>query len=377
LPQLLDRAAARIDGSFPDQPLVEAAIRTTIGRTYVLLAFAEKGESHLRRAHELRTAALGWDHPDTLDTVGWLAQALYNDDRHVEAENILRPAIEAARRNPGIEDQRTLNLLDHLAAALYYQWRREETAQLAEEIYQTNLRIHGADDPRTVDASEDLVTAWTSVGRNAEAASLIRGALARHLASEKPQLSKLIHTYLKLGAVLAAQHKLAEAEDAYTKCVEARMALYGPNHNMVAYAKLQLGRIKERLGKGEEAETLVREAIDIDGFERPDSAAALVDYMAAARIYQNHNKPQLATEMLDKARRIAEAKLSESSSPDPWCMQAYGTGLLDLELYAQADDYLTRAIAHAQRIVSPEHAGLELVIGLRDRARAASTQPIP
>jgi tetratricopeptide (TPR) repeat protein len=375
LPELLDRAAARIDGAFPDQPLVEAAIRATIGKTYVLLAFADKAETHHRRAYELRVRALGASHPDTLDAVGGLAQCLYNDDRHVEAENILRPAIASARKNPGIEDARTLDLLNHLAATLYYQLRREETAQIAEEIYRTNLRVHGPDDLRTVVASESFATALTGTGRHAEAEKLIRDAMKRQPADPDLRASRSIHTYLKLGAALAAQGKLVDAEDAYTRCVEARVALYGPKHNMVAYAKFQLANTKESLGKGDEAEKLILEAIDIDEHERPDSTAALVNYMCAARLYRNHAKPALAAEMLAKGKRIAETRLTAATAPDPGCIYTYGNGLVDLEMYAQADDYLTRAIDHASRSLPPDHAGLVRIMNLRDRARAASTQP--
>ena len=62
----LDRAAAGIQGKFPDQPLVEASIRQTIGETYLDLGLYPEAQRQLERALEVRRRLLGDDHLDTL-----------------------------------------------------------------------------------------------------------------------------------------------------------------------------------------------------------------------------------------------------------------------------------------------------------------------
>ena len=52
--ELLGRAAKKIAGRFETQPLVEAAIRQTIGDTYESLGDYAAGRPHLERALELR-----------------------------------------------------------------------------------------------------------------------------------------------------------------------------------------------------------------------------------------------------------------------------------------------------------------------------------
>src|SRR5262249_44302724 len=64
--EALNRAAEQIGDRFRDRPLVEAAIRQTIGLTYHGLGEYERALPHLKRAVELRTAHLG---PDDLQTV--------------------------------------------------------------------------------------------------------------------------------------------------------------------------------------------------------------------------------------------------------------------------------------------------------------------
>src|SRR5262249_37064619 len=50
LRRILDRAAARIPGRFPDQPLVEAAVRRTIGKAYLGLGEYDLARPHLEAA---------------------------------------------------------------------------------------------------------------------------------------------------------------------------------------------------------------------------------------------------------------------------------------------------------------------------------------
>ena len=57
-PHAVNRASRRIESRFIDQPLVEAAIRETIGTTYRALWLFPEAEPHLLRARELRESQL-------------------------------------------------------------------------------------------------------------------------------------------------------------------------------------------------------------------------------------------------------------------------------------------------------------------------------
>src|SRR5262249_57885139 len=62
----LDRAAARITGKFEKQPLVEAAIRRTIGKTYRELGLYPTAQAQFEDTPVLRVKVLGEEHADTL-----------------------------------------------------------------------------------------------------------------------------------------------------------------------------------------------------------------------------------------------------------------------------------------------------------------------
>lgn len=69
----LDRAAGAVEGKFDNEPLVEAAIRQTIGTTYRDLELHAEAERQVDRALALRRQELGEQHPETLSTANELA----------------------------------------------------------------------------------------------------------------------------------------------------------------------------------------------------------------------------------------------------------------------------------------------------------------
>jgi len=86
----LDRAATRIDGKFAGKPEVEAAIRDTIGETYIDLGLNVEGRKQLERALELRRRVLGADNLRTLETMGHLAGILSSSEAEVFYSQIVR-----------------------------------------------------------------------------------------------------------------------------------------------------------------------------------------------------------------------------------------------------------------------------------------------
>src|SRR5206468_2607829 len=72
--QVLDEAAKKVaDGSLQGQPGIEAAVRTTLGKTYQALGLYAEAEPHLREALETRRKLLGPEHPDVARSLNNLA----------------------------------------------------------------------------------------------------------------------------------------------------------------------------------------------------------------------------------------------------------------------------------------------------------------
>jgi hypothetical protein len=117
----LDRAAARIEGKFAGQPLVEASIRQTIGTTYLDLSLFLDAERQFERALKLRQRFLGDKSRDTLSSMSGVARALERQGKFAEAEPLQARVLEVQRRVLGEEDPNTLSSLHSLAVILRWQ----------------------------------------------------------------------------------------------------------------------------------------------------------------------------------------------------------------------------------------------------------------
>ena len=102
------RAAASIGNRFQDQPLVEAALRHTIGRAFRSLVEDRLAVPHLERAVELRRAHLGPDHPDTLVSLIHLAFAYQGIGRRTDSIALLEHVVRCRQASLGPDHESTL-----------------------------------------------------------------------------------------------------------------------------------------------------------------------------------------------------------------------------------------------------------------------------
>jgi len=96
----LDIAVARIDESFTDQPLIAAALRSTIGQTYLRLGQYEQANPLLRSSLEVRRALLGDEHRDVAESLQYLGVLRQRQGRFGESEPMIARALEIYRKRP-------------------------------------------------------------------------------------------------------------------------------------------------------------------------------------------------------------------------------------------------------------------------------------
>src|SRR4029079_14024305 len=81
----VDAAESSIASEFAGQPIVEAAIRITLGVSYGYLGDTRLSVQQMARARKRRVDELGPNHPITLDSMAGLAWAYLNAGRTDEA----------------------------------------------------------------------------------------------------------------------------------------------------------------------------------------------------------------------------------------------------------------------------------------------------
>jgi non-specific serine/threonine protein kinase/serine/threonine-protein kinase len=174
---VLDRAAQKIEGRFTNQPLVESSIRLTLGQTYLGLGEANAAEPHLRRAVELRTQALGPEHPDTLKAMEWVGQLLMLRAQYGEAVRYYQSLWETSSRVLGAEHPGTLTSLQSLGSAHYGTGNYRRAAEILGQTLEAMRRTLGPGDPRVWVLMQDLSVACATSGQEDKAAQLSREVL--------------------------------------------------------------------------------------------------------------------------------------------------------------------------------------------------------
>jgi serine/threonine protein kinase len=230
--EALDRAGAKINERFRDQPLVEAEIRLTIGKAYRGVHEFQPAVAHLERAVALRKAHLGPGHPDTLLGVLELAGAHDEAGRPDVALTLFAEWWEQFQATFGTESRNACIYLHAHAKASYKAGKFDD----AERSERACLEI-----VRKTDAPMNRQGTMYSLGwlsrinlrqkKYVAAEAAVREALTilEQDAADHP-FGRYVHMSL-LGGALLGQGKHSEAEPLLLKGYEGlaeRESIYGP-----------------------------------------------------------------------------------------------------------------------------------------------------
>ncbi|MBN2559992.1 MAG: serine/threonine protein kinase [Phycisphaerae bacterium] len=259
--QVLDRASAAIGGKFDNQPLVEAAVHTTIGQAYSSLGLYDEAEPHLDAAVEIGKRVQGEEHPETLASLSNMALLRKRQGRLKEAERIARHTVETSRRVLGEEYPQTIQATNNLAVLLQVAGQPEEAEALIRRTVETQQRTHGNDDPATLTAMNNLAIFLIDNGKAEQAEPLLRQALETQRRVLRPEHPDTITTLSNLAQALWATSRPLEATPLFRQVVDLRRRVLGNDHPDTLEAMNNLANILRRTGTLAESEALFRETL--------------------------------------------------------------------------------------------------------------------
>jgi tetratricopeptide (TPR) repeat protein len=224
------RAAERIEGKFPDRPLVEADIRPTLGFTLLGMGRADLAAKQFERVLDLRRKHLGPDDADTLISMNNLADGYTGQGRHAEALKLNEETLALRKAKLGPDHPDTLTAMNNLANSYVVLGRYAEALKLNEETLALRKAKLGPDHPATLTTMNNLANSYVALGRHAEALKLNEETLALRrakLGPDHPDTLFSVHNFT------ASDSKLGRYAEALTLCEET-LALWkaklGPDH---------------------------------------------------------------------------------------------------------------------------------------------------
>ncbi|MDO9695222.1 MAG: serine/threonine-protein kinase [Candidatus Latescibacteria bacterium] len=350
--EMLDRAAADLGGgALAGRPLVEMALRTTLGGTYRSLGRYEESDLHLRRALSLADSLLEPADPERLelmldlartvkmrgagdeaehlvsgvrertsarsrlsaDALGILADLRYEQGHWLLADSLKHQMQDIVARNAGPD---SLALADVLQSRAFLAEQRGDLDRAGAHILRASAiysAAYGADDPRMIGMFNKRGDLAHSLGRFQDADSIYREGLAIVEANYPEDHTLRGDVLWRLGVCRLAAGDPEAAEQALVAALDIRRRALGPVHRDIALTLQSLADVRKSQGRLDEAETdltecrIMRE--QIFGRVHPSVAAAMNDLGLLAR---TRGQPTRAESLLVQAQRIIE-QLPEST----------------------------------------------------------------
>ncbi|MCG6925745.1 MAG: serine/threonine-protein kinase [Acidobacteria bacterium] len=261
--EVLDTAASGLEGRFPDQPQVEAAVRHTIGDTYVRLGRLDEASPHLERAVALRAEALGEDAPATLESVHALGELRFYQGRIEDADALLHRCFEGRERALGPNHPETLSALSDLGAVAQARGDLDDAEQHYRDAYGRASAALNEDDETLLAMEHNLGALLHERDHLDEAESWLRRALEgsrRVLGNDHPET---LSTLSLLGSVLREAGRREEAAPIDEEVLATRRRVLGDEHPSTLISANNLAMLRSDLGQLREAEDLLRSTLAV------------------------------------------------------------------------------------------------------------------
>jgi tetratricopeptide (TPR) repeat protein len=257
----LDRAAARIAGKFERQPEVEAAIRDTIGQTYIDLGLYDEAQKQLERALNLHRQTQGAENPKTLKTISRLGRVASFEGNDKQAETLHSQILPIQRRMLGYEHPDTLATMNNLGDVFNSQGNYDRAESLISQTLEIRRRVLGAEHHDTLDSMNDLATVYQSQGKFEMAESLYGQTLEimdRVVGSEHPDTLVVMNN---LAGIYGERGKFTEAERLLRRTVEIMGRVLGAEHPLTLETMDELGDVYSEQGKYAQASALLSQTL--------------------------------------------------------------------------------------------------------------------
>ena len=266
--EVLDTAAQRVEGRFPEQPRVEASLRRTIGRTYRSLGVLDAAEQHLERALDLYDQALGPADPETRTLLFELGVIYRGQGRAAEAEAAFEQVQQGNLAAPSLPD---LDAIDELSLAAVEEIAilRQQAGRLdeAEGLYLQALAgheaLHGREHPETLEVLARLAVVYRYTERWHEAERIHREAVAVNRAHYGDQHPRTLYAISRFAAFYLGWERHEQAEVLLREGLAPSREVLGEEHPATLININNLGWLYLKLGRYEESEELLLENLDV------------------------------------------------------------------------------------------------------------------
>jgi serine/threonine protein kinase len=394
----LDQATAQIEGDVIGDPLAVAQMQYSLGRAQRGLGYPEKTIVLLTKARATFTARLGPDHPDTLASMGNLAEAYDNAgqvDRAVplykealalmqakldtadpqtihcisqlsliyikinkfdEGLSLGEQALTLSKLKFGPEDAKTLGIMDHLAIGYHLAGQYRRSVPLFEEVVRGFQITLGPDHPDTLGSTYNIALAYSEVGQLGRALPLLEEMLRRRRAKLGPDHPDTISSLERLGTVYKEAGQIDQGVPLLEESYNRSEAKYGADNSRSLVSMINLGSAYIGAGQLDLALSLLEEGLKLCksqlGADNPNTFETM---NSLALAYRSAGKLDLAVPLMGETLKLRTAKLGPEHPGTFDSMNSLALGYRDAGELDKALPLLEETLKKRTVKLGPEH----------------------
>ena len=352
---LLDKTAAQLEQGFVQDPLVQAAVHSTLGAAYMNLGSYEEGGQHLRAAYDMYCRELGDDHLEAADAHARLAVWQYATGDYDGAERAMRESLPILRRHRNEHPNKFGRCLGGLAVALLYQQRAAEGEAPAREFLEIAETIPGDPDGNVATAANLVSIMLQEQGKLAEAEPFLQRALQRDRERYGDDHARVGRDLQNLAILQRKLGQYEQAEASMRAAIQIAQRVSPPDNPEHAFITQDLANILASEGKDAEAAEQHRQALAIAAEHLDDSNPQKAEvYATAADFFLNHDDAGQALPLAQQAERIARTALPPDNPGIAQYTALTAYCLLALERYDEAEPLVAEAHAKLNAAFGPD-----------------------
>jgi serine/threonine protein kinase/tetratricopeptide (TPR) repeat protein len=268
LRKALEEALPFVDKSFPNQPLVEARLRQTLGTSFAYLGEWKTAEEQFTKARDLYELHRGADHPDTLKSMNDLARSYFRLRKYDEALELRQHIVELRSRSLGPDHPDTLQSKNNLANSYARVRKFDKALELHTETLELRKDKLGNNHKDTLQSMHNVANCYAALGQTREALKRHKETLALRQKNLVPNHPDTLRSMNNVAFLYSALGQDAEALNYYDRTLTGRRDKLGLTHpdtleSMNALAWVLANCPNQSLRNPERAVDLAKQAVKL------------------------------------------------------------------------------------------------------------------
>ncbi|PKS08576.1 hypothetical protein jhhlp_004962 [Lomentospora prolificans] len=312
----------------------------------------EEAEALEERVCERRREQQATDPSALLDAMGSLAITQTQLGKYEAAEKLEEEVFAARKMHEGDDSNRTLIAMGNLAFTKSKLGRFQEAEEMQEYILEA--RRKNADEENASEvltAMGNLASTKLELGKFDEAVELQLHVVKVH-EERNGMTNPTIDAMSRLASIYLMQYRHEEAEELCRRIYDARLEEFGPDHDLVADAKLWLADCYDVQGLGEESHILYKEVLEARERVYGRDHAYTINIMEAVAMSDLDGG---MLEMMEEVLEWRRNKLGPEHPDTIKAMHKLGMNLMVLQRFEEARALQIVALASREARVGPRH----------------------